>query len=253
MKTAAWGLCLLSLIAAFAAPGTAGAVAGTLPENLADCLRTKSGGSHALPGCEDFFAVLHASPPMIARDVAPDAYHAAPRPLARPAEGNPPRGSVRTVASPAKFLPLARPEAACVLGAANFQLGRGSLQREGRIHIAAEGANRDARIALEVRPHCGIETPLAGEVVFAGSFAGYGGTIILLDARGNHIVLAGFDEIDVSRGDNIARGAMLGRIASLRPDALTGMFPEARGALLYLEIRPQSGKADPVEWFAANF
>lgn len=253
MKPAAWGLCLLSLIAAFAASGTAGAAAGTLPDNLADCLRTNSGGWHALPGCEDFFTVLHASPPAIAHDPAPGAYRTVPRPLARPAEDKPRRGSSGTVAASTKALPLARPEAACVLGAANFQAGRSRLERQRGVHFAAEGANRDARIALEVPPHCRIETPLAGEVVFAGSFAGYGGTIILLDARGNHIVLAGFGEIDVTRGEAIGRGAMLGRIASRKPDALIGMFPGAPGALLYLEIRPQTGKADPVEWLAANF
>lgn len=136
---------------------------------------------------------------------------------------------------------------------AYFQRGRDRLGREGEIYYAAEAANRDARVAFAMPPHCRIESPIAGEVVFASSFAGYGGMVILLDKAGNHIVLAGFDELNVMRGERIARGRPLGLIAARKPEPLSGMFATAAGALLYLEIRPRSGKADPVEFLAGNF
>jgi murein DD-endopeptidase MepM/ murein hydrolase activator NlpD len=253
LKPVAWGLYLLSLIAALAASGAAGTAAGSLPDNLADCLRTNSGGSQALPGCEDFFALLHRSAPMIAHREAPAARNPAPRPLARPPEASRHRAGIMAAAMSGIAVPVARPQTSCLRSAAYFQSGQEHLEREGSIHHAAEAANRDARIALTMPPHCRIETPIAGEVVFAGSFAGYGGTIILLDKKGNHIVLAGFGDLDVARGDRVARGTILGRMAAQRPEALTSMFPEAPGALLYLEIRPQSGQTNPVEWLAANF
>ncbi|MEW6089637.1 peptidoglycan DD-metalloendopeptidase family protein [Parvibaculum sp.] len=253
MTPAARAMLLLPLLAAFAAAAPANAATGNLPANLADCLRANGAGAAAMPGCEDFFAVLHSAPPLAGRQPVMTAPAPVATPLARPA-GNRPQQE-RRAALPAAIaaLPIERPQPPCTRGPAFFLRGREPLEREGTLHYAAEAANRDARIAFSVPPLCRIESPFGGEVVFAGSFAGYGGTIILLDKAGNHIVMAGFDDLGVSRGETIARGAALGRVAARRPEALKDMFGKAAGALLYLEVRSRKGKSDPAEWLAANF
>lgn len=245
-------LILLSVLTGLAAANTPGRAA-TLPDNLADCLRTAAHDSRALPGCEDFFAVLHSSAPLIERRAVDKTPARAPLPVARPLEAMPAPAPAKALAAAGPVLPLARPQPPCARGASYFQQGKERLSRNGGLHYAAGAENRDSRIAFAVPPHCRIESPLAGEVVFAGSFAGYGGTVILLDKAGNHIVLAGFDELQVSRGEEIAKGMTLGRAAARKPEALTSMFATEADALLYLEIRPRSGKADPVEFLAGNF
>lgn len=251
MKATRTALLLLSLSAGVMEAGPATASPGILPDNLADCLRATGDTSPALSGCEDFFAILHTTAPQVERQYAGAAPARTPLPLARPAGTG-----EQKVRSPlqrtAMARPLTRPEPPCARGAAHFLQGRGPLERDGEIRYAAEAESGDARVAFAVPPYCHIESPLAGEVVFAGTFAGYGGTVILLDKGGNHIVLAGFDDLHVSRGETLPKGATLGRVAPQRPEALASMFAAANGALLYLEIRPRTGKADPVEWLAGK-
>lgn len=252
MKSGRRALFLLLLLTGFAAAGTAG-TAAALPDNLADCLRTASSDSRVLPGCDDFLAVLHASTPMTERGTVDKVPARTPRPLARPLETAPPRmlATVQSAARP--ILPVARPQPPCLRDASYFLQGKERLSRSGGLYYAVEAENRDARVAFAVPPHCRIESPLAGEVVFAGTFAGYGGTVILLDKAGNHIVLAGFEELQVSRGEKIGRGTTLGSAGARKPEALTSMFTTEADALLYLEIRSHKGKADPVEFLAGNF
>lgn len=252
MKPLSIALFLLPLLTGLSAAGTAGRAA-TLPDNLADCLRTVSQGSRALPGCEDFFAVLHASTPPIERGIAGKASARAPLPVARPLEATPRPATAAIQSASRPILPVARPQPPCSRGPSYFMQGKEQFSRNGGLYYAAEAANRDARIAFAVPPHCRIESPFAGEAVFAGSFAGYGGTVILLDKAGNHIVLAGFDELNVSRGDEIGKGTTLGLAAARKPEALTSMFATEADALLYLEIRSRIGKTDPVEFLAGNF
>lgn len=236
---------LLALLTAVLCTRPAGAATWNVPENLADCLREGAGNLPSQAGCEDFFAVLHKAGPLIG---------SAPVPLARP---SPPLATTKSDVMQAAMpqgLPLARPNTPatsdCIRTAAHFSGGRRSLESDG-LHYADRSTDRETRVAFSVPPSCRIESPLTGEVVFADNFAGYGGTVILQDNAGNHLVLAGFDELRVARGESVERGSLLGRIAAQKPRALMDMFA-APGALLYLEIRSPAGRIDPVRWLAGN-
>ena len=82
-----------------------------------------------------------------------------------------------------------------------------------------------------------IVAPLAGRVVFAGPFRGYGQILILQHKGGYHSFLAGFGRIDAEMGQEVAAGEPLG----ILPAKGNGR-PE-----LYFEWRRNGEPADPME------
>ena len=80
-----------------------------------------------------------------------------------------------------------------------------------------------------------VVAPLAGRVVFAGPFRGYGQILILQHKGGYHSFLAGFGRIDAEMGQEVAAGEPLGTL------------PEGGRPELYFEWRRNGEPVDPME------
>jgi septal ring factor EnvC (AmiA/AmiB activator) len=87
-------------------------------------------------------------------------------------------------------------------------------------------------------PGSRVVAPLAGRVVFAGPFRGYGQILILQHEGGYHSFLAGFGRIDAEMGQEVAAGEPLG----ILPVKATAGKPE-----LYFEWRRNGEPVDPME------
>ena len=87
-------------------------------------------------------------------------------------------------------------------------------------------------------PGSRVVAPLAGRVVFAGPFRGYGQILILQHEGGYHSFLAGFGRIDAEMGQEVSAGEPLGVL----PVKSTGGRPE-----LYFEWRRNGEPVDPME------
>ncbi len=81
-----------------------------------------------------------------------------------------------------------------------------------------------------------------GRVAFAGPFREFGLLLILDHGDGYHTLLAGMTRLDVRRGDLIAAGAVVGRVA--RSGRENGR--------LYVELRQQGRPVNPLPWLAAR-
>jgi septal ring factor EnvC (AmiA/AmiB activator) len=87
-----------------------------------------------------------------------------------------------------------------------------------------------------------VVAPLAGKVVFAGPFRGYGQIMILQHDNGYHSFLSGFGRIDAETGQEVAAGEPLGVLP-----VKTGAKPE-----LYFEWRRGGEPVDPAGWLVAK-
>lgn len=83
--------------------------------------------------------------------------------------------------------------------------------------------------------------PTDSEVIFAGAYQKFGQVLILELAGGYHLLLAGFDRIDVQIGDLVLAGEPV------------GVLPEGESAQLYLELRRNNQTMDPAPWMSAEF
>jgi len=84
-------------------------------------------------------------------------------------------------------------------------------------------------------PGSPVVAPMAGRVVFAGPFRGYGKIVILQHDKGYHSFLAGFGRIDAEMGQEVDRGEPLGVLPAMAADK-----PE-----LYFELRHNNEPIDP--------
>jgi murein DD-endopeptidase MepM/ murein hydrolase activator NlpD len=84
-----------------------------------------------------------------------------------------------------------------------------------------------------------VRAPADGEVVFSGPRNGYGNTVILEHVGGLQTVYAHLREIDVRRGDRLARGEKLGEV---------GQTGRATGPHLHFEVRRGGSREDPEEF-----
>ncbi len=82
-----------------------------------------------------------------------------------------------------------------------------------------------------------VVAPLAGKVVFAGPFRGYGLILILQHANGYHSFLSGFGRIDAEMGQEVVAGEPLGVLP-----VKAGVRPE-----LYFEWRRGDRPVDPMK------
>jgi septal ring factor EnvC (AmiA/AmiB activator) len=91
-------------------------------------------------------------------------------------------------------------------------------------------------------PGSPVVAPMAGKVVFAGPFRGYGQILILQHAGGYHSFLAGFGRIDAEMGQEVGKGEPLGVLPVKR-----GSKPE-----LYFEWRRNNEAIDPTAGIALS-
>lgn len=104
--------------------------------------------------------------------------------------------------------------------------------------FGARDADGVASHGLTFRAAAGspVVAPLAGRIVFAGSFRGYGQILILQHKGGYHSLLAGFGRIDAEMGQEVGAGEPLGVLpaeAASRPE-------------LYFEWRRNGEPVDPM-------
>lgn len=110
------------------------------------------------------------------------------------------------------------------------------------------GERRDVRFGT-VLPHRGwdigapfgetVRAPFEGRVVFASWFRGYGLMVVIDHGRGIHSVLAHLSAVLVSKGDEVAKGQLIGQVGD------TGSLS---GPSLYLEVRRNGKAEDPARW-----
>ncbi len=84
-----------------------------------------------------------------------------------------------------------------------------------------------------------VTAPCAGRIEFAGPFRSYGRMLILNCGRDYRFVLAGLDRLDVSGGQNLARGAVVGRMPGW-----SGGSGQGRPSL-YMQLRHGDATIDP--------
>jgi septal ring factor EnvC (AmiA/AmiB activator) len=82
--------------------------------------------------------------------------------------------------------------------------------------------------------------PADSEVIFAGAYQKFGQVLILELAGGYHLLLSGFDRIDVQIGDLVLAGEPVGAL------------PEGGAAQLYMELRRNNLTVDPAPWMSAE-
>jgi septal ring factor EnvC (AmiA/AmiB activator) len=85
-----------------------------------------------------------------------------------------------------------------------------------------------------------VTAPCAGRVDFSGPFRSYGRMLILDCGRDYRFVLAGLDRLDVAVGQNLARGAAIGRMPAWNEAAASGGRPS-----LYVQLRHGDATIDP--------
>jgi len=124
---------------------------------------------------------------------------------------------------------------------------RGTVLRRYR-EVNAAGVSRPG-LVLATLPQALVTAPAAGTVRFEGALLDYGNVMILEPARDVLVVLAGLEEVYVTSGDVVTRGAPLGLMG-----ASDVSFQESgstdRSEALYIEVRHEQTTADPEEWFA---
>ncbi len=111
-------------------------------------------------------------------------------------------------------------------------------------------------IVVAAPPLSLVTAPQSGIVRFAGEFLDYGLVIIIEPAPEYLEILAGFGQIYVNKGDELASGDPIGLLGGEVPDSaefLTEMS-SASGVTnietLYIEVREQGVPVDPSGWFA---
>ena len=103
---------------------------------------------------------------------------------------------------------------------------RGYARDQGYTYDVEEG--REARAASR------------GLVVFAGTFEGYGKTVVVAHGSGYHSVYAHLRATSVRKGQRVGRGDTLGE---------AGQTGSLDGPKLYFELRRGGVPIDPNQWF----
>ncbi len=102
--------------------------------------------------------------------------------------------------------------------------------------LAAKG------LTLATRHEARVVAPYDGEVVFAGSFRGYGQLLIIAHGEGYHILLAGLSRIDSDVGQALLAGEPVGAMGR----------SENGDPSLYIELRRRGEPINPLPWLAAT-
>ncbi len=102
--------------------------------------------------------------------------------------------------------------------------------------LAAKG------LTLATRHEARVVAPYDGEVVFAGSFRGYGQLLIIAHGEGYHILLAGLSRIDSAVGQALLAGEPVGAMGR----------PENGDPSLYIELRRRGEPINPLPWLVAT-
>jgi septal ring factor EnvC (AmiA/AmiB activator) len=95
-----------------------------------------------------------------------------------------------------------------------------------------------------------VVSPVAGQIVFAGPFKGYGQLLIVAAGEGYHLLLAGLGRIDGAVGQRVVAGEPVGRMGD--GSAEGGPSGGSGGPELYVELRRDGEPVDPLPWIGAG-
>lgn len=98
---------------------------------------------------------------------------------------------------------------------------------------AGEESGETGRL-FAVPSGCDVQSPAEALVLFAGTFKGYLGVVILDTGNVERLTVAGLGEVSVERGERIARGDIIGSTSQAAAPALASATKDGEAALLYL-------------------
>jgi septal ring factor EnvC (AmiA/AmiB activator) len=101
-------------------------------------------------------------------------------------------------------------------------------------------------LSYHAPPGAHVISPCAGRVVFAQGFRSYGLLLIVDCGGGYHVVLSGFDRLDVRLGQTIVAGEPVGVMPNWEPGLPTGR------PALYVELRHDGQPINPAPWLRAS-
>ena len=91
-------------------------------------------------------------------------------------------------------------------------------------------------------PGAHVISPCGGRVVFAEGFRSYGLLAIIDCGGGYHVVLSGFERLDVKPGQSLVAGEPVGTMPAWEPGST------ARRPALYVELRHDGTPVNPAPW-----
>lgn len=97
-------------------------------------------------------------------------------------------------------------------------------------------------VSYHAPPGAHVISPCGGRVVFAQSFRSYGLLLIIDCGGGYHIVLSGFDRLDVKLGQSLVAGEPVGVMPTFEPGS------DAHRPALYVELRHEGAPVNPAPW-----
>jgi murein hydrolase activator len=101
-------------------------------------------------------------------------------------------------------------------------------------------------LSYHAPPGAHVISPCGGRVVFAQSFRSYGLLLIIDCGGGYHIVLAGFQRLDVKLGQSLLAGEPVGLMPDWEPGAT------AQRPALYVELRHGGTPVNPAPWLRSS-
>jgi septal ring factor EnvC (AmiA/AmiB activator) len=101
-------------------------------------------------------------------------------------------------------------------------------------------------VSYHAPPGAHVIAPCGGRVVFAAAFRSYGLLLIIDCGGGYHVVLSGFDRLDVKLGQSLVAGEPVGVMPTWEPGS------EARRPALYVELRRDGTPVNPAPWLRSS-
>jgi septal ring factor EnvC (AmiA/AmiB activator) len=101
-------------------------------------------------------------------------------------------------------------------------------------------------VSYDAPPRARVISPCGGRVVFAQSFRSYGLLLIIDCGGGYHVVLSGFERLDVKLGQSLVAGEPVGVMPTWEPGS------EAHRPALYVELRHDGAPVNPAPWLRSS-
>ncbi|MBS0639184.1 MAG: peptidoglycan DD-metalloendopeptidase family protein [Acetobacteraceae bacterium] len=101
-------------------------------------------------------------------------------------------------------------------------------------------------LSYHTPPGARVVAPCGGRIVFAETFRSYGLLAILDCGGGYHVVLSGFERLDVRAGQSVVSGDPIGAMPSWEPGSTD------RRPVLYVELRHGGHPVNPAPWLRSS-
>lgn len=152
--------------------------------------------------------------------------------------------TIETARRRAETAPNARPLAPSTirttdLGKLDWPVDGAILYQFGRVVNPNNTTTRWNGIGIGAAVGSPVRAVASGEVMLAEAVGTYGPTVIVQHGGGDYSVYGSLSRVDVRRGQQIAKGQVLGSVGAADPE----LPPH-----LHFEIRPKGRAVDPFEW-----